>query len=141
MGPSNVWWILGAIFIIIGIVFIILHFQKEKVSGNKTIQKVFLYGGIILLVVGIIMVAFWVIKKLTGKKKNQGPTINVDVNKTYPGYSNGYNYDPYNNNPGYYNNNPQGYNPEYGMNQGYPQGYNPGYGMPQGNPQGYNPGY
>ena len=127
MGPSNIWWIVGAIFIIIGIIFIILHFQKEKVSGNKTIQKVFLYGGIILLVIGIILVAFWVIKKLTGKK---GPSITVDVNKVYPGYSNGYNYDTYNN-PGYYNNNPQGYDPGYGMSQGYPQynaqGYNPGY--------------
>ena len=85
MGPSNVWWIIGAIFIIIGIVFIILHFQKEKVSGNTTIQKVFLYGGIILLVVGIILVAFWVIKKLSGKKKSSVmPAISVDINQGYP---------------------------------------------------------
>jgi amino acid transporter len=85
MGPSNLWWIIGAIFIIIGIVFIILHFQKEKVSGNTTIQKVFLYGGIILLVIGVILVAFWVIKKLTsGKKKSSMPSLAIDINQGYP---------------------------------------------------------
>ena len=85
MGPSNLWWIIGAIFIIIGIVFIILHFQKEKVSGNTTIQKVFLYGGIILLVIGVILIAFWVIKKLTsGKKKSSMPSLAIDINQNYP---------------------------------------------------------
>jgi hypothetical protein len=127
MGPSNVWWILGAIFIIIGIVFIILHFQKEKVSGNTTIQKVFLYGGIILLAVGIIMVAFWVIKKLTGKPKGQRSGINVDINQYPPGYSNSYGYN-------------MNQNQYYGMNQNYPNaGYNPAY-NPAYNPS-YNIGY
>jgi hypothetical protein len=123
MGPSNIWWIVGAIFIIIGIVFIILHFQKEKVSGNTTIQRVFLYGGIILLVIGVILVSFWVIKKLTGKKKGQGSSINVGINQYPSGYSNSYGY-----------NNGQSYNPNQwsGMNQG---GYDPGYNS------GYNPGY
>jgi heme/copper-type cytochrome/quinol oxidase subunit 2 len=124
MGPSNVWWIVGAIFIIIGIVFIILHFQKEKVSGNTTIQKVFLYGGIILIVLGVILVSFWLIKKLTGKKSPKNSSLTIDVNKGYTGYSNGYMYGQNDYNQGVYN-------PDYRMMQGYPQGYSQGY------PQGY----
>jgi hypothetical protein len=69
MQPSNIWWILGLIFIIIGIVLLIIHIEKEKVTTNGTIQRVTLYGGIILLVLGVILVGVWIIKKFSGKKQ------------------------------------------------------------------------
>jgi hypothetical protein len=69
MQASNIWWILGLIFIIIGIVLLIIHIEKEKVTTNGTIQRVTLYGGIILLVLGVILVGVWIIKKFSGKKQ------------------------------------------------------------------------
>ena len=90
MQVSNIWWILGLIFIIIGIVSLILHFEKEKITSNKTIQRVTLYAGIILSVLGVILVGVWIIKKFSGKKKaasmptNQNFSIGYQGDMNYP---------------------------------------------------------
>ena len=89
MQSSNIWWILGLIFIIIGVILLIVHIEKEKVTSNGTIQRVTLWGGIILLLLGIILVGFWVIKKFSGKKKAASMPTNQNFNI---GYSDGMNY-------------------------------------------------
>jgi len=80
MQASNIWWILGLIFIIIGIVLLIVHIEKEKVTTNGTIQRVTLYGGIIILVLGVILVGVWIIKKFSGKKQVAPMSTNQNFN-------------------------------------------------------------
>jgi hypothetical protein len=84
MQSSNIWWILGLIFIIIGIILLIVHIEKEKVTSNGTIQRVTLWAGIILLVLGIILVGVWIIKKFSGKKKVAPMPTNQNFNIGYP---------------------------------------------------------
>jgi hypothetical protein len=84
MQTSNIWWILGLIFIIIGIVLLIIHIEKEKVTTNETIQRVTLWMGIILLVIGVIFVGVWIIKKFSGKKQVAPMPMNQSFNIGYP---------------------------------------------------------
>lgn len=136
--------IIGIFLLVIGGGLMIYGIHKHEDENEKTTtHKAFLYGGIALLLIGVILIIVYFVNK--GRKPKESLSIDtkvvpeIEMPPMNQGYNQGYNNQGYNN-QGYGNPMNQGYNQGYGNPNPYGGPMTPTYQSPPDMGQGYGYG-